>query len=847
MNYFLFFLMLGFSFLSFGQLPKNLKYDALTYSYDSATVIITSGKKMAVYDQVNWRYLIPPTKSRLVNFPRSHQYAEIPLDGGPLCIYGFDGGNSFSVCGSDSTCSLAFMNPEMASYIVSANGLAYDAKSENYTGQKIAPELEWIGYEISKHQDFYFISDYQKEYYIAGYPGESRPVSAFAKSGVYSLSENKWVLEPVYESCHMLNDFVFCLRATEQKEFDAQENTVKKSYSYDIYEMTNEGMIPHNSLSTDLSTVVLAGMLQLDRVHATDSSSYCITEKDGKMGFIYFSLYEDTHFTKPAFEFNELLQPTADFVFYEPHYSKLAVVFRDSVSRVQIYHLNQQKQALMLLGSDADWALYEWFSGDPIPRESFFTASKSFDMLCDVPGEYYLEQKTEKMDYAYSGVGVSMINDSLINLLDYFQGNKLEAVKSVRYPDEDSLDSYNTALYKNRNEFARSGIYNLNAHSWLLEPIYMQIWAGSGKFLASDMDEVFSVFNQDGTLEISGLTLNDIYTNPEHLKIACEYKDIDEFFEAPNGYWHHTLLDQEVWPNRNKLFYVRSNDSLALYAPGWFFENTSTEDFYEFVHYQPDLDVLYYLEKDSIFLRSCMGNFSVPKKDGKFILNVSNLYSDPVSYELLKISGNDTVRYGELEAAYEALTTISLEIKNGVLIVNDHTSKVTGTYGGELFFESENSATWKKSDNGWTKISPYYATLEPVKNGCYIASTGFFNENYFGSETKDARMQEVPARYFLLDSNFNAIPFMDYFDFPHIEDLGFGIKIKLENGFYFFMTYDGVAVTDAAWHDFEIEKGKLKATLHTTYQLNQYGEQVLDEFGIPVELTSETVKYFMLP
>lgn len=80
-----------------------------------------------------------------------------------------------------------------------------------------------------------------------------------------------------------------------------------------------------------------------------------------------------------------------------------------------------------------------------------------------------------------------------------------------------------------------------------------------------------------------------------------------------------------------------------------------------------------------------------------------------------------------------------------------------------------------------------------------------------------------------------------------MQDLGFGIKIKLDNGFSFFVTYEGIAITDAAWHDFELENGKLKAILQTTYLFDEEGNQVFDEFGYPVQATTQTIKYFKLP
>ncbi|MBK6525866.1 MAG: hypothetical protein IPG07_10120 [Crocinitomicaceae bacterium] len=204
----------------------------------------------------------------------------------------------------------------------------------------------------------------------------------------------------------------------------------------------------------------------------------------------------------------------------------------------------------------------------------------------------------------------------------------------------------------------------------------------------------------------------------------------------------------------------------------------------------------------------------------------------------------------------------SIEIIGDALIVNDHSDYVEKRrleeFIGEaemitdkIIFESENSSVWKKNTHGtWLKISPYYAGIEKIPNDLFIANSGYYMyeiDSYNGPS--DPKGKTIDARYFILDSNLRVKSYMDYFDFAYIEDLGFGLKVQLNDGDkFFFMTYDLVAVTDAEWDRFELENGKLKAIIDTQYEEDpETGEPIYNEYGTPNEIVSSTTKYFKLP
>ena len=149
-------------------------------------------------------------------------------------------------------------------------------------------------------------------------------------------------------------------------------------------------------------------------------------------------------------------------------------------------------------------------------------------------------------------------------------------------------------------------------------------------------------------------------------------------------------------------------------------------------------------------------------------------------------------------------------------------------------------------------MTPYYANIS-VNPFCYIVNSGYyytdlpvFDDSYW--EYGEFYYEEIKAerRYILLDSNYQAIPFLDWYDFPYAEDLGFGIKICMDSG-CFFIDYAGKAITDANWDEFQLKDGKLKAIRFEIIIYDEWGEILYDENGDQIGYKPEKIKYFDLP
>ena len=111
-------------FVSLSQLPMNLKYDKLEYSYDSATVLVYSKSKSAVFDLRTDKFLIDFTKDAVINYPFTNFYLRIGLKKRELSINGFYNESEFvSVTDRDSFVYVGFEEQKIQTKLISLNGV----------------------------------------------------------------------------------------------------------------------------------------------------------------------------------------------------------------------------------------------------------------------------------------------------------------------------------------------------------------------------------------------------------------------------------------------------------------------------------------------------------------------------------------------------------------------------------------------------------------------------------------------------------------------------------------------------------------------------------------------------
>lgn len=861
-------------FVSLSQLPMNLKYDKLEYSYDSATVLVYSKSKSAVFDLRTDKFLIDFTKDAVINYPFTNFYMRIGLKKRELSINGFYNESEFvSVTDRDSFVYVGFEDPAIQPNLISLNGVM------NTDFPTTESPCKWSRMSCAKiTDDIYILNAYRKDVYDS----EDRDLDAvfidgFNASGVYHVSEKKWLINPEYHACYTLNNYYFCARQSLVPNYQGGGEMIKTpgyEYSWDVYQYTGEKMNLILGDAYELEANLIAQIMQVDSVMSLNKNASLFEfTRAGKSGILSFQLYLGDGLSDQTFHCKILLDAEYDLVVYSEFLDRLVVSELDDALNHAMYIIEFGDQGVVLkqqFQTTDNFSFYtpaiNWreflvcYSGD----ENFISYELIFN---EETNSYSLSEiQFENSSSDLNNIELSKLNDSLVLINLYVRDNRPEPMRSYLYPDEDSVDANGNIVYFDQNPSeVRSGVFNYQNQSWIIGQHYAKIIPTAKGWICVSEDENsstryrISLLDQQGEVVVASLLAEDVQLN-NYLEYLSPYKNTDTIFLAPNGFQSH-----QKWITPNLMYYVRFNEKYSLFNPGRFFENNCFVKPYDFIHLHPQLEVMIAIEHDSLFFSSPFISTSMKAEGAELIYKQYADFNDPYeAWELTTIDQGHATVDGTKEVWGSQITTISIQIFENEIIINDCTpdsrvyycpecfNEFDEVYTSQTLFYTENSSVWRKTENGWIKVSPYYAGIEKLKNGEYVAHSGKYNSSivYDGLgilHGNEDVITEIPSRYFLLDSNFNAIPFMDYFDFAYIEDLGFGLKVQFNPGEkYFFMTYDHRGITNAEWDDFELENGKLKAIIHTQYDVDENGELILDEFGKPIESVSETIKFFKL-
>lgn len=857
--------------LSVAQLPKKLKYDKLTYSFDSTTVLIQKGTLQSVYDLEKGRYIIEATKSRIINFQHSNNYAEVQVKTNHLWIYQYSDDNITVIKGNDSLCYVGFSEHSGDQKLINLNGKIVDKKENQLFAEQHFESCLWSQYKIEKISNgVYLVNSYESPKSYVNEAGVWVYESGFDASGVYDFNSNAWLIKPVYKTCSFINNFVFCLLKSNQSAFRGEKNEpVHVDFHYDIFELADGKLNLVLSQVKELNPDQLAHFLGMSSFINLPESNLYISSKNGKWGLMELSLFETAE--TYGLNWKYWIQPNADFIYYEPSYELIAALSVDSVQRVRCYFL--ENDSLIEIASDPEKVIVYLGSNtlnDFCAENSHSSYSKNWQ---DEGGWINVGPESDCKKSLFT-FGIEYLNDSLFILSDFIDDSEQLSMKSILYAGEDSTDAEGNVMYLPKEPgYQRTGVYNLNSNQWLIPNNYVKVLSTPQGYLVLNAvrdqsagtlyDFNYVGFDLVGNLIFENQSEKDLFASVSNLELIVPFANVVEIFDAPDGFKQHASFETE-----QRSFYVRNeNKMLGIYSPGENFENNYADSLYEFIHYNPTLNFTFIIDGDSMRFQAacCNAVFAASLKNGKISFSQHDVYGDPVGSYLVTIEeGDSTTEFGELMSSqYPSITQASIEMVGPYLVVTDHTNSSDQSciecynslgffYNKLVQFESENSSVWIKTDYfGWEKYSPYYATINPVNENLFIAKTGFYYEETmtFSEEIDPVGKVNNPSRYLLLDSTLQSIPYMDYFDFAYIEDLGFGLKVQLNEGDkFFFMTYDLVAVTNAEWDHFELENGKLKAIINTQFEIDpETGEFIYNEFGTPNELVSSTTKYFKLP
>jgi len=148
--------------------------------------------------------------------------------------------------------------------------------------------------------------------------------------------------------------------------------------------------------------------------------------------------------------------------------------------------------------------------------------------------------------------------------------------------------------------------------------------------------------------------------------------------------------------------------------------------------------------------------------------------------------------------------------------------------------EVESSYIFKKQEGKWKRATTGYALIKRMPFG-YLAKAGSYTEQDEYGKT----VVNKPSRYVVLDANFKAKSYLDYYDFDNADQFPYGLKVCVDQKCAF-INNNGEVVTGMEWDDFELEGNQLKALKYKPDNSDPFS------FVLPEDWI-DTAAYFQLP
>lgn len=851
-NNFLLLVLMLYAFSGITQLPIKLKYDNLFYFADSSLVLIKNKKKHSLFDTQADKYVFQNSVDHFIYLQGADAYARIGKDKKSFVVYYKSDSLLWNFFSSNAKLTVGFAEPPHNKTDIYVNGInikEVDNDNELYRGVQgdfwQSLEVVWLNQHLIKITDYQNYSSYDQQDY-----------SGYSHSGIYDYTNGKWIIPNTYHKCYVVNDYVFALKIDYSQSLQGDIFVSTEKHTYDLFVLNGLEVELRDSNITEVDENLLAQVLNVDSAIKCNDFQHYIIHENQKQGMIRFQLMDEFWEGYSKFMCQEILPLNSDLIVFHPQHKKVISVHKDSSNRVTLWHYvdgildeNNNVDELRKIISDCDWVSYKSPSLYYETYDEYFGASNLTYELDQQFGDPSIVAIHEHNGYKFHDFSAEMEDDSLVLIEHFFRvGQEPEPLKSIIFPDMDSIDvNGNIVYYDELEDQIFSGVFNLNSGKWILSTQDPLILSFGNGFISGD-GKKFNEWNSNGELLAVHL-YDDLIRDTSALKKI--FDECTSIIKAPNGVYNHSKSGYDI-----RAYYFVTDEGYELYKPELDFGNKYCFGIKDFIHFNPDLQAMFLIENDS--LQFTFGNhiYNISLENGTKIELFTNLHSigDTTAYSLRIIDnqGNQIESVGSNFRSTESQHLFSLLIENDYLIINDYGYYDFSYYSDELLeryvdfrMECENSVVWKKENQVWKKYSPYYAKIFPVGENFFIAKSGtYFLENI--DEMTGVHISS-PARYFLLDSNLNAKQFMDFYDFPLIEDLGFGIKICLDKG-CFFMTYAGEIITGADWDDFEkINNKKMKAILHQKLEVDEDGNLILNQYGMPNEIVTKTEKFFTLP
>jgi len=784
---YIFLLLILFAQYSEAQsLLGKMKFTKVEFNQDSSLVVISKKKKMGLYDIKKQEFVIKPSKSTILPLFERNWY--MVLGKQEINVYQHD--------------ELSFYPFYM--YKNEIGGFSVNEIDENRL----------------------LIRDYGLTIWDPDKLDESRLVQrGHQKSGVYNRSTNEWEIQNDYERIYEINNKLVC-RKDDSVWVEFPNSNIddfpqpKEVYDthYDIYDLDNKNLFVSNVKSNEKGL----NAIYHDDLFAVQED-YVILKKDGKYGAKRFNLFQLSDRNYPFLDTATILKTEQKFIHFghDSRYLSFQSKF-DSVHVLErsdkgdYYEVARAHQDL-ISGFEDDWNSFNERDGERI----------------------YVKENVGIEGSTHLNFGISILDSGRIKVIDNL----------LKYPDprfnewgEDMYDELTGEVMYDDNWAIEqhSGIFDTNSESWQLSPDYLDAFLlPNNKFLVKvgtgmggkdiyirKLKSEYHILDKDFLVIQSSSVLSDFWLNNDFIEMLDGREEEILLSESP------TIKDYDANELKSIHHYSSKDGRMKLFT-----EVKDGPNFYE--SYEADFIYASAIFPYQVSLDNETWTFSF--LDTSFVLENP---SEPIQIhypegnecsQVIKMgANNDTLILFETAMdkacdpdVFPSELTITQK-GDSMIIISDvfkNEYEMSDLFGDNYMQVTEDyagSAVWKKDDKGnWKLATPYYAKVENLKNG-YLVKTrrhdgGFvFDESLDGEIMLDSLFNPIlngaeEERYLWLKSNLEAKSFMDYYDFPLIEDLGFGVKVCTDNG-CMLVTYSGIALTDDVWYNFRVEEERIIGT-----------------------------------
>lgn len=867
------------------------KCDSFQVTVDSTQAILYRKGKTGVYDLKTESYLIKPTKNCIIFVEAASSYISFDKSGVAFSHFSEGDRTFYHHQAASSRFYIHFPAIRSADYeqIADFNGTVL-----NYTnGDRVQTNPDFMAdffpetcLEFNPLAAQNWVVNYRRipldplinrEYY-------NEVDSGLAKSGVYDAALNVWDIPPIYAHCEARDSFVFCLISTPEMIPATNESPleVRHKFAYDVYvQHAGKYVLKLGNLRA-ISEENMALLFDFDWVEMAPDKTHFISHKNGKSGFWQLELFRKSDPYKPVVELvcTEVLPTQYDFIKFDNEKGFIFTVQKNASHGLGLHILkstpngvNQISKSVfaterIFYGRNTDQWTKIYVDNDQIAFDAFLTDSVLTFTKKSTIRKIYPELEMTR------GCGLQLMNDSLVYCLNFMLDSIspfIEPLKSMVYPDEDSLvfgweeGVYLVVYPVGPPGYNHSGVYNMEKNNWFINPTYQIITHQADHFLmkqlldsATGWSLEYPIYTLKSTADstfFEAVPMNQNQTNwPNYEPFLLH----DPNLKAKHPFPQRSIYTTDHSIGQNMDYYVQNQTGLwqvyGLIPNDSELSNAPLSEPKELVHYCRDYDYFVYLERDSLFIElPDEKRFAVQAEGGKIQLRVQ-FYGGLMAYKVYMVekgkeqiyfsAGYDSsvyiAKYDQLALYYQSDNHFIINENFNYDNLNQYYLDMDYFWGEELaglyqHFQTETSVIWEKTYGLWEIKTPYYAEIIENPLG-YLVRTG--SHEVLDKTTGNVEVM-APSRTLLLDKNYKAMPFLDFFDFNDGWVYDFGVSLCTETG-CFLVANNGKVITNAEWDDFEWENGRIKAIRYKEFDPDIFWEEDPDDI-------IDAIEYFDLP